>query len=455
MAKWNKIITSAGAAMLSQAPGNVFQFTRAVCGSGSVLLPELPDQTSISGETRGLSITSSKSAGTSHVLRLQLNNRGMSSTYSLSQIGVFAKIGSGDEILFIILQAEVPEQIPAESESPGYVADYIVGISTSNTEHVTVSLDAGACITVGEKAVPGGVATLGEDGKVPQSQLPPQQQIQDASLTQKGIVQLSDSVTSTATHQAATANAVRLAYERGTAGAAAANNAIPKTEKGVANGVATLDGGTKVPAVQLPDGTTAQKGIVRLNNTVNSTSTALASTASAVKTAYDRGNSAYALANTANNTANNAIPLGSIIMWSGTAGNIPSGWRLCNGTNGTPNLCDRFIVGAGSTYMPGAIGGAASISLNLQQLPAHTHSLSGGEALSNGAHTHTVNAVTTGVKTMYATNSTSNNLGGTSVSTSSAGIHSHTLSGDTQSTGSGSVHENRPPYYALCFIMKV
>ena len=59
-------------------------------------------------------------------------------------------------------------------------------------------------------------------------------------------------------------------------------------------------------------------------------------------------------------------------MWSGTDGNIPSNWLLCNGSNGTPNLIDRFIVG-GSAYAAGDTGGSADAIV-----PTHTHTATGG-----------------------------------------------------------------------------
>ena len=69
------------------------------------------------------------------------------------------------------------------------------------------------------------------------------------------------------------------------------------------------------------------------------------------------------------------VPVGTIVLWSGTTSNIPTGWVLCNGSNGTPDLRDRFIVGAGSTYSVGATGGEASHTLTEDELPSHTHKL--------------------------------------------------------------------------------
>ena len=83
------------------------------------------------------------------------------------------------------------------------------------------------------------------------------------------------------------------------------------------------------------------------------------------------------------------VPAGVILLWSGSIASIPSGWNLCDGTNGTPDLRNRFIVGAGSTYAVAATGGADSVTLDASQMPAHTHTFSGTTS-TNGAHTHNI-----------------------------------------------------------------
>lgn len=154
------------------------------------------------------------------------------------------------------------------------------------------------------------------------------------------------------------------------------------------------------------------------------------------------------------------IPPGGIIMWSGSVANIPAGWALCNGANGTPNLRDRFIVGAGGGYAVGATGGAATVALTWSQMPAHSHSFSGTTS-AGGSHQHEIPHMA-GIAPWGATGNVSSNRylrtdGGTLNNTLTApvGDHIHTFSGTTSSAGSGSAHENRPPYYALCFIMKL
>lgn len=165
---------------------------------------------------------------------------------------------------------------------------------------------------------------------------------------------------------------------------------------------------------------------------------------------------------------NSPVPSGIIAMWSGAIGSIPSGWFLCNGSNGTPDLRDRFIVGAGTTYSVGATGGANSVTLTESQLPAHTHDITATTA-SAGAHTHTVSdpghahtfaggvTVSNGYfpgGPILAGGPSTTSAAVTGISLASAGAHTHTITATASTTGGGTAHENRPPYYALAYIMK-
>lgn len=159
-----------------------------------------------------------------------------------------------------------------------------------------------------------------------------------------------------------------------------------------------------------------------------------------------------------------AIPAGGIIMWSGAIVAIPSGWALCDGSAGTPDLRGRFVIGAGGAYAVAATGGQESIT----QVPAHTHANTLAVA-SDGAHTHGINDPghnhDVGRSTVDGTSSLNAKSGSTSggdytsgsrttgISIQSGGAHTHALTGGVSSAGSASV-DVRPPYYALCYIMK-
>jgi microcystin-dependent protein len=148
------------------------------------------------------------------------------------------------------------------------------------------------------------------------------------------------------------------------------------------------------------------------------------------------------------------VPTGAILLWSGSVASIPSGWLLCDGTSGTPNLKDRFVVGAGNAYAVDATGGADTVTLSAANMPAHTHGFSTTTS-GAGAHTHDLK-VGDGYQGggVYLDQGAENGGYYSSAFTAGVGDHTHTVSGTTASSGSGTAHENRPPYYALAYIMK-
>jgi len=162
------------------------------------------------------------------------------------------------------------------------------------------------------------------------------------------------------------------------------------------------------------------------------------------------------------------LPAGVITMWSGSIVSIPAGWALCDGTSGTPDLRNKFIVGAGDDYSVADNGGEAHSTLTTAELPGHTHT---GTTDLDGGHSHfvangdTVNATssplsasnTVGKNGSQAATSFNYLIGGTATAatqglTSDEADHTHTFT--TASTGDGDAFENRPPYYALAYIMK-
>jgi hypothetical protein len=167
-------------------------------------------------------------------------------------------------------------------------------------------------------------------------------------------------------------------------------------------------------------------------------------------------------------SGNGTIPIGGIIMWSGTIATIPTGWALCDGANGTPDLRDRFIVGAGSGYAPGNVGGTNSHTLAIDNLPPHTHT---GTTSTNGAHYHDIEGSAAGglaqrARTYVSVWGRTVDIDGTGdtgwgdpswwrglVDTNTQGDHNHTFV--TNSTGSGVAVDHRPPYFALAFIMRI
>lgn len=152
---------------------------------------------------------------------------------------------------------------------------------------------------------------------------------------------------------------------------------------------------------------------------------------------------------------------GVIVMFGGSV--APEGWHLCNGTaHGstelaaaigsplTPNLVDRFIVGAGATYAQGAVGGEATHALTEAEMPYHAHTVPRTN-IQSGPDGHST-ATQYGNGTLPATFTFAPAV--VNAATGGYGDYWHTDPVLTTALGSGAAHENRPPYYALTFIIK-
>jgi hypothetical protein len=200
-------------------------------------------------------------------------------------------------------------------------------------------------------------------------------------------------------------------------------------------------------------------------------------------------NASGAITSTVKQFNSDFVPVGGIIIWSGSASAIPAGWGLCNGSTYTkldgtgsitsPNLTDNFVVGAGATYAVAATGGQTSVtptitvgSYALTQAdlpnysltvtdpghkhtltdPGHTHSYTAGGTVGGayGGGPYNFSAPYSATTGTSVTGITMAN-GSTGITVSSAGGGgSHTHTGSTSTAVS-----TMPPYYALCFIMKL
>jgi len=138
-----------------------------------------------------------------------------------------------------------------------------------------------------------------------------------------------------------------------------------------------------------------------------------------------------------------AIPSGLISLWSGSIASIPAGWLLCNGSSGTPDLRDRFVVGAGSTYAVAATGGTADAIV-----VSHTHTAS----VDDPGHSHVISP---GAQTENNNGSRGRNDGLQSQFVNATQTATTGISVTNSTTGSSGTNANLPPYYALAYIMKV
>ena len=195
-----------------------------------------------------------------------------------------------------------------------------------------------------------------------------------------------------------------------------------------------------------------------------------------------------------NPTAVGGVPAGVIVMWSGTI--APSGWALCDGANGTPDLRNKFILSSG-TRTPGSSGGEETVLLTGEQsgVAPHTHTAQNADAphshsinYSNlhhghtlspaGAHNHSLsgddNVIQKGTGNFFrritgggsgvfdgtgGVVDHNHNLWqwqpvGTFNANSGTAPHTHTINNAT-ATNAAQSHNNMPPYYVLAFIMKL
>lgn len=194
-------------------------------------------------------------------------------------------------------------------------------------------------------------------------------------------------------------------------------------------GATTLSGALNYGGVTLSNAVTGTGNMV-LSASPALTGTPTAPTASPGTNTTQIATTAFALAN--------GIPSGAILLWSGSIASIPSGLYLCDGSNGTPDLRDRFVVGAGSTYAVAATGGSKDAIV-----VSHTHSV------TDPGHSHNLTDLNLKTDTVSG--------GGITIKTRTDGTSStqtNTTGISIASSGSSGTNANLPPYYSLAYIMK-
>ena len=137
---------------------------------------------------------------------------------------------------------------------------------------------------------------------------------------------------------------------------------------------------------------------------------------------------------------------GMIILWYGNTGNVPTGFVLCDGNNSTPDLRDRFVIGAGNSFNAGDTGGNNSLTLTEANLPSHRHFVVSNDL---GGQNRTNSNVSANNQVRKGTGA-SNLFEGYNL----ASTGSDAASGRTSAVGSGTAIDNKPAYHALCYIMK-
>jgi hypothetical protein len=140
--------------------------------------------------------------------------------------------------------------------------------------------------------------------------------------------------------------------------------------------------------------------------------------------------------------APSSVPSGCILLWSGSIGSIPAGFLLCNGSNSTPDLRDRFVVGAGSSYAVDATGGSANAIV-----VSHNHTAT--STVTDPGHVHPAQFQAAGFAPTPGGGSNTTSAGNTS-----SAVTGITVATTVATSGTSGTNANLPPYYALCYIMK-
>lgn len=143
---------------------------------------------------------------------------------------------------------------------------------------------------------------------------------------------------------------------------------------------------------------------------------------------------------------NALFPTGIIAMWSGTIVNIPAGWNLCNGSNGTPDLRNKFIIGAylDDTVAKTTVTGSNTQTGGSKDAIAVTHN----HTLTDSGHVHSVNITAVpGFGFVQGNDTATSSVGSRNTGSATTGI-------SIASAGESGTNQNLPPYYALAFIMK-
>jgi len=246
----------------------------------------------------------------------------------------------------------------------------------------------------------------------------------------------------------------------GTTGGSARELVVPAIEKMyvVNNGCADTvtikvsgQTGVAVPAgktiVVFNNGTDCLDAITHLRNLTLATALPAASGGTGINAAGTAGNVLTSTGSAWASTAVGFIPSGGIIMWSGSIASIPSGWYLCDGLNSTPDLRDRFVVGAGTTYAVADTGGSPNAIV-----VSHTHTAT--STVTDPGHVHLIPNTRAGNPNgggTYIAGGTSGPFNTDNTGSNTTGI---TVATSVSTTGSSATNANLPPYYALAYIMK-
>ena len=216
------------------------------------------------------------------------------------------------------------------------------------------------------------------------------------------------------------------------------------------DGLPTGNSGKIVKGAEIDTELTAVASAISSKADLNSpalTGTPTAPTASAATSTTQLATTAFV-----QTALSSSFTTGMIMMWSGTIATIPTGWVLCNGSNSTPDLRNKFVIGAhsdtaGVAYSTVTGSNTTSGGTKDASVVSHTHTAT----VSDPGHAHSLVAGLTGSDLVGGG---SNQIYTRTPSASTTGTASTGISVSNSTEGSSGTNQNLPPYYALAFIMK-
>lgn len=168
----NAVVTEAGLALQAKlVDGQTLGFLRVAAGTGTVDPASLANQTALVNEKQTLTFQPPNVLGDAKIkVPVMLNNIGLETGYTMQQLGFFADDPDDGEILYAIVQDEVGDTVPSQTESPGFIIEWAFVFQYGNAGSVTVTLDPVGLVSIGMVGQPNGVAGLGGNGAVPVAQ---------------------------------------------------------------------------------------------------------------------------------------------------------------------------------------------------------------------------------------------------------------------------------------------
>ena len=160
--------------LLAGAFGATINYTRVKLGAGSVDIADLEAQVDVTNYVKDFQIIRTETSGATSIVTVRLNNNGITQPTLISQMGLFAQVNDGPEVLLVIFQTDTPSTAPTPEQQPGWIFEAGLNVIISNVANVTANIDWSAFATI-------------EDIAIATENLAPKSHIADLIKTENGV----------------------------------------------------------------------------------------------------------------------------------------------------------------------------------------------------------------------------------------------------------------------------